>query len=450
MRKTAKYWLKKLYRHSFSFKRYYRQIEQISQLDPIELHRYQNAQLQQVVSYCAHKVPFYKSLFKEAGIKPEHIKTTSDLKHLPILDKQVVREQFNRLTAESWEQLFYRKASTSGSSGSPSNFLRDFQSINFENAAIWHYWNQSGDCHARRITLRGERICPVEQTEPPFWQYNPANNELIMSIYHLSPQSFPAYLEKIREFQPEVLYCYPSAGYLLAKLFQDSNENYAVKYIFTSSESLEEPVRTFVEATFHCEIHDWYGQAERVAAIAQCRKGNYHIQEHYSWVELTENNDGYEIIGTTFHNRAMPLLRYRTHDTVLPLETPCPCRSPYRAIRKIIGRPAAYLSAPDGRRIPNVQSLIMRDVDHILESQIYQDHISGFEIRLVTNGQFSEQDRQRLLQQAKRHTAPGMQIDIVEVPEIPRGPNGKFQSLINLAEASDTPKQALLCGTGAS
>lgn len=437
MLKNARYWLQKFYRHSYRYNHYYRHIEHIRQLAPSELKNYQDAQIRKVITHCAHHVPYYKTLFKEMGMKPSHIQTCADLNRLPLMDKQTVRNHFNQLTAHPWKKCLYRKAATSGSSGSPSYFLRDFHSINFEHASVWHYWNQIGDQHARRITLRGEQICPAGQNNPPFWQYNPANQELIMSIYHLSSRNFPAYLEKIQEFKPEVLYCYPSAGYLLAKLFSESNVTYPFNYIFTSSEAVEDPVRAFIESVFQCRIHDWYGQAERVAAIAQCSAGNYHIQAHYSWVEFLENSDGYEIIGTPFHNQAMPLLRYRTNDTVVPLEGPCPCHSPLPGIRKIIGRPAAYLSLPDGRKIPNVQSLIMRDVDNILESQIYQEYSNSFEIRIVTNGRFSERDRARLLAQAERYTASTMNIEIVEVPEIGRGPNGKFQSLINIAEPTD-------------
>lgn len=443
MLKNCKYWLRKFYRHSYRFQQYYQQIEQASRLGSDELTDYQNKQLQSLVEYCVEKVPYYQTLFKELGLKPHHLKTCEDLRHLPLMDKQTVRENFSALTAHSWEKPFYRSAPTSGSSGTPSSFLRDFNSINFENASVWHYWHRMGDHKARRITLRGELFCSTDQQEPPFWKYNPADQELLMSIYHLSSRNFPAYLDKILEFQPEVLYCYPSAGYLLAKLFKEAGVSYRFKLIFTSSEALEDSTRSLIENVFQCRIRDWYGQAERVSAIAQCQEGNYHIEEPYSWTELLEGPNGHEIIGTPFFNKAMPLLRYRTFDTVIPMQEPCRCGSVYRGIKKIIGRPAAYLLTPDHRRIPNVQSLFLRNIDNIIEAQVYQERSSGFEIRVVTSDRFSDTDRQKLLAQARQYTSTAMDISIVEVDEIPRGPNGKFQSLINIAEESSILKKPI-------
>lgn len=42
--------------------------------------------LKKTVETCYNKVPFYKKKFDEIGLRPEHIKTLADVKHIPVHD----------------------------------------------------------------------------------------------------------------------------------------------------------------------------------------------------------------------------------------------------------------------------------------------------------------------------------------------------------------------------
>ncbi len=427
-------WVKKVYRQGPIFSEYLRRLERSAHYGPERLRRLQNTQLKKIIHHCYFNVPYYRDLFRTLKLTPQSFQTVDDLQKIPLMDKSTVIENYEKLVAWKRKNILCRVGSTSGSTGSPTAFFRDYESINFENASVWRHWRQAGDFGKKRVTLRGETIVPARQASPPFWKYNSANRELLMSGYHLSLDNAPSYIHALMAFKPKVLYCYPSTAYLLAKFFKHSAQQYCFDSIFTSSESLEPDIRAFIEDTFDSRIYDWYGQAERVAAIAQCPAGQYHIQEDYSIVELINTSCGDELVGTHLYNFVMPLLRYRTNDYVTSLSENCSCGSAFRMVAKILGRNYGYILTPEGYRI-SITNHIPRGVDNLLETQFCQEKQGELIINVLTNGKFSEQDRKRLVQNTLAHTSPNMRVIVKEVDGIPRGPNGKFINIINKLEA---------------
>ncbi len=427
-------WMKKVYRQGPLFSQYLRHLERSANYNPERLCRLQNLQLQKIIHHCYLNIPYYRDLFRTLRLTPQSFQTVDDLQKIPVIDKNTVADNYDKLVAWKRKNILCRLGSTSGSTGTPATFFRDYGSINFENASVWRHWRQAGDFGKKRVTLRGEMVVPAQQTEPPFWKYNSANRELLMSGYHLSLGNGALYIDALLKFKPQVLYCYPSTAYLLAKFFRHEAQQYCFDSIFTSSESLEPDIRSFIEDTFGSRIYDWYGQAERVAAIAQCRDGQYHIQEDYSIVELMNTPYGDELVGTHLYNFVMPLLRYRTNDYVTSFSGGCSCGSAFRTVDKILGRNYGYILTPEGYRI-SIMNHIPRGVDNLLETQFYQEKHGELIINVLSNGHFSEQDRRRLVQNTLAHTSPKMRVIVKEVDGIPRGPNGKFISIINKLEA---------------
>jgi phenylacetate-CoA ligase len=426
-------YLKRLYRHSLSYRRHGRQLACTRSLGPEALRTFQEQSLQSMVRHCVANVPYYQDLFRRLRLSADDIRSAADLRKLPLMDSRTVKDNFDALISPKHRNWLCRSGTTSGTTGLPGRFLRDFDAINFEHAALWRQWGAAGDTGKRRVSLRGEIIVPASQTEPPFWRYNPADHELQLSSYHLGPGNAHHYIAKILDFKPQILYCGPSMGHVLAKLFHMNGVDYRFDAVFTSSESLAPEVRMFIERTFQARIYDWYGQSERVAAIGQCGAGSYHVQEDYSIVEFEPAHQGtVEIVGTQLHNLVMPLLRYRTCDYVVPLaaEAPCTCGSHFRRIDHIVGRYYDYLITPEGYHIA-ITAHIPTGVDNLVEAQFHQDRQGEVTVKVVTNGRFGPADAQRLVEKVREHTSPHMKVRVEEVPQIPRGPNGKFINIVN-------------------
>jgi phenylacetate-CoA ligase len=426
-------YLKRAYRHGRLHRAHLRQLERTRCLPPAELRTLQNNALQQMVRHCVANVPYYTDLFRRLHLDAEDVRSAADLRKLPFLDSKGVRENFDALISHKHRNWLCQSGTTSGTTGLPGRFLRDFDAINFEHAALWRMWRAAGDTGKRRISLRGDIIVPSSQNQPPFWRYNPADRELQMSSYHLSPDNAVHYIAKILEFQPRILYCGPSMGHVLAKLFQVNGVDYRFDAVFTSSESLAPDVRRYIERTFQTRIYDWYGQSERVAAIGQCTEGRYHVQEDYAIVEFEPAQRGtVEIIGTQLRNHVMPLLRYRTNDYVVPCNGTgaCSCGSHFRQIESIVGRYYSYLLTPEGYHIA-ITAHITVGIDNLIEAQFHQERQGEVTVKIVTNGRFGAEDGQRLIANVRAHTSPLMRVKIEEVPSIARGPNGKFINIVN-------------------
>ena len=427
-------WMKRLYRRGKRFQQYSKLLSETAMLPPQALARMQDLRLRRMIHHCYENVPYYRDLFDRLHLKPEDIQTRNDLQKLPLMTKEDVHDHYDKLIAPNRKSRLSRTCHTSGTTGTPAKFLRDYNSINFENAAVWRQWQQAGYTGQKRLTLRGEVVVPSSQSSPPFWRYNPAENELVMSGYHMSIANSRLYIDKILEYEPDYLSSFPSLAYLLAKYFRAHNMTYPFKGAFTSSEMLEPDVRKYLEDTFQCWIHDWYGQVERVSAIAQCPVGSYHIQEDYSFTELLPAENGtHEIVGTHLFNFAQPLLRYRTLDYVKQSEERCTCGSAFRIVENLLGRTYSYLLTPEGYQI-SVISHIPRGVDNLIETQFYQERPDEIVVNVLTNGRFSERDREQLMRNTREHTSPQIKITVREVDEIPRGPNGKFLGIINKIE----------------
>ncbi len=425
-----------LIRKGFIFKKISRELKETEFYSVEKLEAYQNDHLRKLVAHCFKYVPYYQDLFRRLHLTPEDIQTKEDLKKLPYLDKQILRDQFDRLKSRKIPYFLYNIGKTSGTSGIPVSTLRDVISINFENAALWRSWENAGDHSLRRVTLRGEKVVPVTQLNPPFWRYSADKNELVMSSFHLSIHTAQWYIDKIHEHKPEVIYAYPSAVYLLARYCRELKANVSVKYVFTSSEVLTESIRQYVEETFNCRIYDWYGQSERVSAIGMCEKGTYHIMEDYSITELIDFGNGPEIVGTTLHNYAMPLLRYRTGDLVESLDEKCSCGRHFREIRQIGGRRPEYIILADGNRIPSVLLEYSLDLsENVLEGQLVQERAGEIMINVTGNKLFGEADKARLIEMAKGYTSNDMVVKVNEMEKIPRGPNGKLHHFISRMNA---------------
>lgn len=84
------------------------------------------------------------------------------------------------------------------------------------------------------------------------------------------------------------------------------------------------------------------------------RKSGYHLRELDLFLEILDPVTGLpvpdgetgEIVLTTLHREAMPLIRYRTGDAAAWLPGPCPCGSPLRRLAPLRGRYVNENGAP--------------------------------------------------------------------------------------------------------
>jgi phenylacetate-CoA ligase len=393
------------------------------------------ALLHRTLTIAAQRIPFYRNI--EVPASPAEAERA--LEDIPVVSKEDLLgspEQFypRRRGAAPWRIA----GRTSGTTGTPLTVYRSLDSVVWENAFIRRHWRWSGyEGRMRRATLRGDMAVPPERTAPPFWSYNRYENQLLLSSRHLREGCYPAIADKLAEFAPYLLQAYPSTAYDLACHLREQDRWLRIPYVYTGSEPLYPFQRLLIEERFGARVMDFYGMAERVAFAAECEQGSLHLVDDYSWVELVDDKgrptegEGY-IVGTTFHNSAMPLVRYRLSDQTRLLRAPCACGRSYPTIQPVTGKVEDLLLGGDGRRVSaSVLTFAFKGLEHIRRAQVAQTGPGEWEIRVVPMPSYGEEQKRRLIGNVRELVDPTVRVSVVEVQDIPRTEAGKYQWVIN-------------------
>ena len=404
------------------------------------MREYQNRRLRELVSYAKLNVPFYRQWVTLPNIEPDMVWTTDDLFHLPVLEKQNIYEQPEAFVSGRYRRTMLYRCHTSGSSGTPLTLYRNLGNIGFEHALIMRQYQWAGVHPRDRVGIfKGALIPESRARKKKFWVYSPVENRLYLSSYHLSPDNMQAYEKALRHYRPVALDGYPSSIYVLARHLEKHGRELPLRAVLTSSETLGDEQRKVMERVFGCRVYDYYGQAERVAAIHTCEHGRYHIIPEYGIVELVPiapNSHGrFEIIATALNNKAMPLVRYRTGDVIVPGKPDaCPCGRQYPQIQSIEGRRDDFIVTRGGRLIGRLDH-IFKGAEHVMQAQLYQPDLDHLVLRIVPDHHYMPEDGEYILEQLERRIGESLQINIETVSELDRGGRGKLKSVISNVEA---------------
>jgi phenylacetate-CoA ligase len=295
----------------------YNNLENREVIPPAKLKEYQFNQLKQILIYSFQNVPYYTELFNEINFKPANLNSFDDIKIIPFMTKEIIRENFDKLISVKRVNGGCYRTTTSGSTGEPLELLLDYSSFFKENAFIYHFRKKLGyHFKDRLVTFRGVAF------GGKLWSYNPMHNEIIFSPFRLSHKSLELYVKKINEIRPSYLNGYFSSIYYFAKLLSESNFklNFRLKGIFFISEKIDAIERHFVESFFEVKSSTFYGHTERCIIAQEIHENEYAFDPYYGFTEVVSTNDNnFNILGTGFLNKTMPLVRYLTDDFCLPL-----------------------------------------------------------------------------------------------------------------------------------
>lgn len=195
----------------------------------------------------------------------------------PFVTKAMLRQHPERfLRPRRPGSLLRNTIRTSGTSGTPLSLVQTLGAVIAEEGFVqrqlrWIGWRPG----QRRAWIRGDIVCAERPPDGRYWCHDRFGRMLLMSSYHLSEASIGAYIDALEAYDPVVLHAYPSSVAALAAWLAAHGRPYrggALRGVLTSSETLEPGTRTLVERAFRVRVFDWYGQAERVAAIGTCEQ----------------------------------------------------------------------------------------------------------------------------------------------------------------------------------
>ncbi len=394
--------------------------------------------LRAMLDHAATNVPYYRRLFRQLGFDPKQVRDLADLRALPLLDKETVRENLHDLLAENinpQERLYF---TTGGTTGIPLGVYNLRYAGGREKAFMFAQWQRVGfQPSEHRAMLRGTSIKNRQH-----WRYEASERAFLFSNFHMTAENIREYARVMKRKRLAYLHSYPSAVIDFARHLESLQiEPPRFKTIFASSENLYAGQREFIESFFGCRMFSWYGHTENVILAGECEVSNqYHIFPEYGVAEViredgnaaeTESEEG-ELIGTSLDNFAMPLIRYRTDDWATVGAASCACGRQYQLLKETRGRWHQEMLIGKLNNLISVTALnVHTDVfDRAQQIQFFQCEAGKVELRIKRKSDYSDNDSRRILAALAEKIGDTMEISLSFPDEIALSPGGKFRFVI--------------------
>jgi phenylacetate-CoA ligase len=377
----------------------------------------------------------------DAGHDPREI-----LARLPITDKLDIKRHPERYVSDALPISARLEMFTGGSTPNPMRFfLQKHVSRPKEYAYIQRFRQRVG---ARAgdlmLALRGRTVPTAGQHGGSLWMIEPIKRQLILSSDHLERRFMPAYAEAVAFHRPAYIEAFASALYPLARwLARNPLPEFTknLKGVMLYSENVYGFQLQKFREVFGCPILMHYGHSERVLMGATLPGDDrYFFWPQYGHFELVDADDqpvtkpgvaGF-VVGTSFDNRVMPFVRYRTGDLAVLSESGHPDLPGYPAIERIVGRLQEFIVCRD-RRLVSITTL---GVAHFPELALvdaiqYEQKKAGeVVLKVVGESKLTGEQLARIAEAVERKTQGGCNVEVVQVEGIPRTPRGKARMLV--------------------
>jgi phenylacetate-CoA ligase len=407
-----------------------------------ELKAYQNDRLRVLIRHAFENVPFYREMFKKMGLDPHDIRKTEDLARIPILSKNIVRENIKngKMIAGNIPDRRMIRSASSGSTGEPLQYFVTKYSYSFNIAANLRGWGWMG-------YKLGDRYIKLSQnprkTGKRIQDY--FNNCFYLFFQNLSDGNFKAVSEQLTHYSPDYLRGYPDVLFLWARYMKLRKMVVPrIKALNTTGNVLYPEMRKMIEETFQTPVFDSYA-CEGGANVFECPTHlGYHSSMEYAiseilpraaeWPDSKQKRIGI-LVTTDLHNYAVPLIRYNTQDVLEISDGECACGRKLLPIRGIQGRISDVLVTPKN------QYLIVHNftgffewIPSVEQFQIRQVSSEKLRFLLKVNSVYSQRIEKEILRYWKHYTGYCMEIEILLVDEIPLTDSGKRRFLIRECE----------------
>lgn len=326
-------------------------------LPPEKIRALQLKKFKRIFAWTYEHSKFHRSLYDDAGIQPKDIRSLDDIRHIPKVEKSMMRDIQRKdpfpygdaLCVPLEEVVEFRQ--TSGTTGQPV-YQPD----------TWQDWDWWAECWSFILWAQGYR--PSDRVFIPFgynifvafWAGHYAAEKLGCEVVPGGVLDTKARILKIQELQATAMMATPT--YILGMADTARNKmgidpsGLTINKITCAGEpgaSIPSTKKRMEEA-WGARVYDHSGATEIGAWSYECveQSGGLHVNEAFFLVEIEDVETGEVIqepgkrgkmIITALDRLAMPCVRFDSKDMIEWGADPCPCGRTFRIIKGgVLGR----------------------------------------------------------------------------------------------------------------
>lgn len=312
-----------------------------------DLEELQLTRLRAVVGIVYEKIPFYKSSFDKAGVKPNDIKSLSDLAKLPFITKNDLREGYPFKMFAVPMQDVIRIHSSSGTTGKPvvASYTR-------KDIDTW------AEVMARSMVCAGATGNDIIQNAYGYGLFTGGlgihygGERIGATVIPASGGNTKRQVMMMQDFGSTVLTATPSYTLYIAEVAAEMGidiRKLPLRIGVLGAEPWSDSMRKEIESKLNIDALDIYGLTEIIGpgVSIECEeKDGLHIFEDHFIPEIIDPDTGEslpygetgELVFTTLTKEAFPVIRFRTKDITSLNPEPCKCGRALVRMARVSGR----------------------------------------------------------------------------------------------------------------
>lgn len=398
----------------------------------------QKERLYDLLIYVKENNGYYRNLLNDIKITNDNV--VEVLQKLPLLSKDIIHEQKDRIFSDKITQNWANWGNTGGSTGEPMRFPRLTNKSFSEPIHQYLIYRYLGNIKISDIILSvdGSRIPERSLKENKYYikRSNFPYGKYAFSTLYLTNETIQYYISDIIKISPSFIVGYPMAMVMLANYILDNDIKFNIKLkgIYITSEVFSEADRKIISTAFGCNVIGQYGHTEMsIFAIQDKNKSQYYCMPLYGYTEVLNTDNKHvnigevgEIVVTGFSQIGLPFIRYKTGD----LATYLGCKNGIVLIDSIQGRTIDYLIDNNGSKAYLTGVIFgghLEAFNHINTWQLVQNNPGKVDIYIIKGASYTEVIEKEIINFFKSYNIEAI---IYYTKHIPVSPNGKRKFVV--------------------
>jgi len=368
----------------------YREFLAMDALDPDAIAEVSARRSAEHALFAFARSPFYRDLYSSHGFSAADLRDPASFSSLPIVDKAMLRENFDRIRTDEANDRTSVTSKTGGSTGLPLHLLRD---LRFPARALeWRLfqWWGVNPWDDRGIVTRHVLTGAARIRHDLGWL---PSRRVQLDAFQITDEAVTEFASAWNRVRPRFLIGY--GGGVLDTVRRMHRLGLTVtppRAVAVTAAPLTAGTRAEIEAAFGAPCFDHYRSAEIPWMAGECaHQTGLHVFADARRIEIVDSEDSVvaddvegEVIVSDLTNRVFPVVRYRLGDISRFLPGTCACGRGLPRLGAISGRSSDAVRLPDGTTIAGALGHIFDDFPlAIRQFEIVQDADYSVTLRCI-------------------------------------------------------------------